>query len=612
MLDRYPINSASSIAQAIELITANIDNPTELNALGTAVEDIRLVHENIAASDRATLYRLDTSSDSVNAPYVMASATAGLRWVAIMGYAVNQMVRQNAGAQSNAYEIVANINAFSEVNIQNTNAGSATSSDLVATSSDGTSTTIYTDWGINGAGGGAAPFTAAHEAYGYTDQNVLNLGALGTSASLRLWVGATPTKIGQFDIASGISLIPVAVTTGVQTGLTYTDAANTGMTLSTEVPSINLNLSSIKQWATGALATQRFIRIQPATIAFVGGSTVTKAVTLSIGGAPIQGTNATLTTSLAIEVESGLSKFSDTTDATSSTAASVILSGGLAIAKKLNIGDSTPSTSISTGSVITAGGYSASRASFFRGVSASGDATGATFNFFSNQSVDPAAFRTCFNGSNSTSGATAGNSSFTVGANFSISHGAAVTLADSAGYVATTATTGASAVMTRAYGFYYQNSAETGTVGTKYAFYAAAVSGASANYAFFSAGAGLVSIADTTDATAIGTASTILSGGLSVAKQLRQGGNVTLSDTVTIAVGTTTGTKIGTATTQKIGFWNVTPVVQPATTGTAVGFTAGAGTAVQDVSTFTGGTGATAYRISDIVLALKQVGILAA
>lgn len=36
------------------------------------------------------------------------------------------------------------------------------------------------------------------------------------------------------------------------------------------------------------------------------------------------------------------------------------------------------------------------------------------------------------------------------------------------------------------------------------------------------------------------------------------------ADAVNIAVGTTTGTKIGTAVTQKIGFWNVTPVVQPA------------------------------------------------
>jgi len=39
---------------------------------------------------------------------------------------------------------------------------------------------------------------------------------------------------------------------------------------------------------------------------------------------------------------------------------------------------------------------------------------------------------------------------------------------------------------------------------------------------------------------------------------------LTFSDANDIVVGTTTGTKIGTGTTQKIGFWNVTPVVQGA------------------------------------------------
>jgi len=40
-------------------------------------------------------------------------------------------------------------------------------------------------------------------------------------------------------------------------------------------------------------------------------------------------------------------------------------------------------------------------------------------------------------------------------------------------------------------------------------------------------------------------------------------GLFTIADALNIAVGTTTGTKIGTATTQKLGFWNATPVVQP-------------------------------------------------
>lgn len=92
---------------------------------------------------------------------------------------------------------------------------------------------------------------------------------------------------------------------------------------------------------------------------------------------------------------------------------------------------------------------------------------------------------------------------------------------------------------------------------------------------------------------------------------VRNNADNALADGVDLGVGTTTGSKIGTATTQKIGFWNATPVVQPATTGTATGFTAGAGTAVTDESTFTGGVGSTAYRISDVVLALKQAGVLA-
>lgn len=79
-----------------------------------------------------------------------------------------------------------------------------------------------------------------------------------------------------------------------------------------------------------------------------------------------------------------------------------------------------------------------------------------------------------------------------------------------------------------------------------------------------------------------------------------------------VAATSGAGTKIGTGATQKLGFWNATPVVQPATTGTATGFTAGSGTAVNDDSTFTGGVGTKAYRISDIVLALKQAGIMAA
>ena len=83
-----------------------------------------------------------------------------------------------------------------------------------------------------------------------------------------------------------------------------------------------------------------------------------------------------------------------------------------------------------------------------------------------------------------------------------------------------------------------------------------------------------------------------------------------LMDGRNIQTGLTTGTKIGTATSQKLGFWGVTPVVQPSTVGTTGLISAGAGTAVKDDSTFNGSAGVFAYTIADIVKHLKAVGIL--
>jgi len=54
------------------------------------------------------------------------------------------------------------------------------------------------------------------------------------------------------------------------------------------------------------------------------------------------------------------------------------------------------------------------------------------------------------------------------------------------------------------------------------------------------------------------------------------------------------------------------PLLEETTTGTTTGFTAGSGTSANDDSTFTGGSGTAAYTIGDIVLALKNVNILAA
>jgi hypothetical protein len=47
------------------------------------------------------------------------------------------------------------------------------------------------------------------------------------------------------------------------------------------------------------------------------------------------------------------------------------------------------------------------------------------------------------------------------------------------------------------------------------------------------------------------------------------GGNTTWADAKNMVFNTSTGTKIGTGTSQKIGFWNATPIVQPASANQA-------------------------------------------
>ena len=79
---------------------------------------------------------------------------------------------------------------------------------------------------------------------------------------------------------------------------------------------------------------------------------------------------------------------------------------------------------------------------------------------------------------------------------------------------------------------------------------------------------------------------------------------LTITD-VNVILSATTGTKFGTATTQKLSFWNATPIVQPTTAVAGATFTVSAGTAVNDASTFDG------YTIKQVVKALRNEGLLA-
>lgn len=71
------------------------------------------------------------------------------------------------------------------------------------------------------------------------------------------------------------------------------------------------------------------------------------------------------------------------------------------------------------------------------------------------------------------------------------------------------------------------------------------------------------------------------------------------------------GAKIGIAPTSKLSFFGSAAIAQPSTSGNNAGWTSVGGTAVKNQDTFSGNIGTTAYTINDIVLHLKQLGLLA-
>lgn len=119
---------------------------------------------------------------------------------------------------------------------------------------------------------------------------------------------ASVNDINTFTAAQTIAT--TAGTVGARAALTVTGAADTGVTASTEQSDVYVNLARTVTWATGALTTQRAVRIAAPTYAFAGASTITTAVTLDVSGAPTAGANATITNAYALRIAAGASLFS--------------------------------------------------------------------------------------------------------------------------------------------------------------------------------------------------------------------------------------------------------------------------------------------------------------
>ncbi len=119
---------------------------------------------------------------------------------------------------------------------------------------------------------------------------------------------------------TAVTITQQAGTSGAPTALKIAGGAHTAITAATEDIGINFDFSATKTWAAGAgpLATQReFVFLAPTYNGDVAGAlTMTNAATVYISGAPVQGTNITLSNTHALWVDAGNVRFDGTLNST--------------------------------------------------------------------------------------------------------------------------------------------------------------------------------------------------------------------------------------------------------------------------------------------------------
>jgi hypothetical protein len=172
--------------------------------------------------------------------------------------------------------------------------------DGVALAWVGLATTVTTGWLVGGNVGTPNPGI-----FGTLDAKDISVETNGievlrykssTSATNPGFIGinqSAPTAHLEVDQGTGV--------TGSPSIFRVVGAANTtNFTASVEAIDADFNLSRTVTFATGAIATQRAVRITPPTYAFAGASTITTAATLAVTGVPVAGANATITNGYAI------------------------------------------------------------------------------------------------------------------------------------------------------------------------------------------------------------------------------------------------------------------------------------------------------------------------
>lgn len=359
---------------------------------------------------------------------------------------------------------------------------------------------------------------------------------------------------------------------------------NSSQTAGTNVPKWIATLGTTS-WATGSLVQADFVQWTQPSVLFSGASTATLASTFTINGAPIASTNATITSSAALYIGAGSSLTSSVTTGYgiyvnaptgAGTNWAIYSAGGTLLGVSgsdhkvlINVG-----TSTSTVSFMGRVGATTNAAMYLAVASGSESNTNYVLSWDGSLRINAQSttsiinmlcgntgvFAICPAGSTSQSFYT-----FATRNRSSLTASAQAVVFD---VVGSTQTWAAGTLAAQYMGYFRTQTLAFASAST--ATYVSSLTveyttrGSNATFTTTSA-IYIPTLAYTSTTTAIGLDIEAPTGATNN-YALRLGGDVKINGAYNFILDTTTGTKFGTATSQKIGFFNATPIIQPVNT----------------------------------------------
>lgn len=145
-----------------------------------------------------------------------------------------------------------NTNSYAQLNIQNTNSGTAASSDVVATANNGTETDYFVDMGINSSGYSATGILGgANNAYLYATGNDFVIGNSRNDKSLVFYTTTSSTNTKRLEI-TGAGSVGVG---NITPNSTFEVSGSVGHSITTTSSNITLDATHYTVIITGGTPT---------------------------------------------------------------------------------------------------------------------------------------------------------------------------------------------------------------------------------------------------------------------------------------------------------------------------------------------------------------------